>query len=72
MGKQKFGSFYPQIGAYHDGLDACKILKSDILLHLRVTQEDVWKKMLKFKKITVNMSFYPQIEYPEGTFFLYQ
>ena len=56
----------------YKGLDACKMLKSDILLHVRVTQEDLQKKMLKFQNITVNKLFYPQIEYPEGTFFLYQ
>ena len=47
-GKHKFGSFYPKIMTQYKGLDACRILKSDILLHVRVTYEDVWKKMLKF------------------------
>ena len=47
-GKHKFGSFYPKTMTQFKGLDACRILKSDILLHVRVTHEDVWKKMLKF------------------------
>ena len=33
--------------AYCIGLDACKFLKNDILLHVRVTHEDVWRQMLK-------------------------
>ena len=27
--------------------ETCKILKGDILLHVRVTHEDVWKKIQK-------------------------
>ena len=52
-GKYKFGGFYPKIMAYPYGLVACKIFKSDILLHVRVTQEDVRKQMLKFQKMTM-------------------
>ena len=36
-GKHKLGSFYPKIMTQYKGLDACGILQSDIILHLRVT-----------------------------------
>ena len=29
------------------GLETCKFLKGNILLHVRVTHEDVWKKIQK-------------------------
>ena len=32
--------------AYCIGLDACRFLKSNILLHVRVTHEDVWREIL--------------------------
>ena len=30
--------------------ETCKLLKDDILLHVRVTHEDLWKKIQKNKK----------------------
>ena len=50
--------------AYCIGLDACKFIKSDIFLHVRVTHEDVWRQMLKnetnFKKLPSIHCFTPK------------
>ena len=49
--------------AYCIGLDACRFIKSDILLHVRVTHEDIWRRMLKnetnFKKLVSILCFTP-------------
>ena len=71
-GKHKFIGFYPKFMAYHIRLDACRFLKGDILLHVRVTHEDVWRQMLKnetnFKKLTSICCFTPKLCTQRGPF----
>ena len=71
-GKHKIICFYPKIMAYCIGLDACRFIKSDILLHIRVTHEDVWRQMLKnetnFKKLPSIHCFTPKSCTQRGPF----
>ena len=71
-GKHKFICFYPKIIAYCIGLDACRFLKCNILLHVRVTHEDVWRQMLKsetnFTKLPSIRCFTPKLSTQRGPF----
>ena len=58
--------------AYCIGLDACRFLKSNILLHVRVTHEDVWRQMLNnetnFKKLLSTHCFTPKLSTQRAPF----
>ena len=43
----KLKRYYPKVMVYHIALETCKSFKGDVLLHVRVTHDDVWKKIQK-------------------------